>query len=269
MRQMVVVRSSLLQGLSIVLTCLGPVHEALATEESDFDPQTLAQALDPASYVVRGRPVSSRVDIAGPGERFQDVQFEITEVIKGSVSASQIVVRQPAPPEGSDFDGVPGNDINDVILALGARSPVDGSYGAAPGFSNGEYRVESDQDGDWVLVNALGVDADSVTPKDVHRKDANGRIPIEVFRRIAKGTDPPVEASPGVKAQGPLRPRPASNLLPSEDLRSHGVAQPSPALPVVRESDNRLRWMAIAVAFGAIAIVVGVYLTRTSTSRRK
>ena len=70
---MVIVRSSLLQGLGILLTCFGTVHEALATDEPDFDPQTLAQALDPASYVVRGHPVFSRVDTAGSGERYHDV----------------------------------------------------------------------------------------------------------------------------------------------------------------------------------------------------
>lgn len=259
------IRVSHLISLSILLTSCELASAEPVTDVSDFDPQPLAHVLDQASYVVRGRPVSSRVETASSGERYLYVAFNVTEVLKGTVSATDIRIRRSASPESRDGDGIIENDANDVIVALGARNPADGSYDPAPGFSTGEYRVEPATDGSAVvLVNAFGVNADSVTPKDVHRKVANARVPLETFRRIAKDGEWPAEPSPAAEAPK-TSPGPASTPLPLPEAKAAVAAQ----LPASEPERRGWAWMAIAAALAAIAIGTWVILKRTNTSRRK
>ena len=257
------IRVSHLIALSILLTSCELASAETATDLSDFDPQQLAHVLDQANYVVRGRPVSSRVETARSGERYLYVTFTVTEVLKGSVSAADIRIRRSASPESRDGDGITDNDADDVIVALGAINPADGSYGSAPGFSTGEYRVEPAPDGSAVvLVNAFGVNAESVTPKDVHRKVANASVPLETFRRIAKDGERPAVPSPAAEALK-SSPGPVSIPLPLSEATAV-VAVPSPA---AEPSRRRWAWMALAAALAAIA--TWVILKRTNTSRRK
>ena len=259
------IRVSHLIALSILLTSCELASAETATDVSDFDPQQLAHVLDQANYVVRGRPVSSSVETASSGERYLYVAFSVTEVLKGTVSAADIRIRRSASPESRDGDGITDNDADDVIVALGALNPADGSYGSAPGFSTGEYRVEPAPDGSAVvLVNAFGVNAESVTPKDVHRKVANARIPLETFRRIAKDREWTAQLSPAAEALK-TSPGPVSIPLPLPEATAV-VAAPSPAAEPER---RRWAWMAIAAALAAIAIATWVILKRTNTSRRK
>ena len=266
---MIVVRNLPLNGLLVLFSYYALGQAAIAADATEFDRQALVQVLDQATYVVRGRPVSSHIVTASSGENYKYVRFKITEVLKGAVSDTEIEVRQLAGPEQSDYDGIGDNEPNDVIVALGARNTTDGSYSAAPGFTNGEYTVESDQDGDWVLVNALGVDASSVSPKDVHRKVANGRVPIDIFRRISKAGDRLAAPSPGAGAAGRVQPGPALAMVPSRDLKSSGVAQMNTRAAVESGSDRGQLWKAIAAVCAAIAIGTWLLLKRINTSRRK
>jgi hypothetical protein len=268
---MATARISLFQGLAILLSWYVLAQDAMAEDAPAFDPQALMQVLDQATYVVRGHLISSSDSTATSGERYNYAQFEITEVLKGSISATEISVRRPARSEGSDPARIADNDEDntiDVIIALGARDPADGSYSPAPGFANGEYRVQADQEGDFVLVNSFGVDADSVSPKDVHRKVANGRVPMELFRRIARG-DEPAEPTPVPNAAEWALRDPASIRSPSADPKSFHSVRAPPSVPNAAESDSGCLRMAIAAVFAAIAIAAWFFSRRTSTSRRK
>ncbi|MBV9316251.1 MAG: hypothetical protein JOZ34_02200, partial [Gammaproteobacteria bacterium] len=153
----------------------------------EFEQRRLAPVLDEAQLIVRGHPASPQRDATRPDAPPRYVQFEIAEVLKGTAPGRDIRIRQPEAAESSWAGrGADGESReNDVILLLGARDPDDGSYGAVAGFSQGGYVVESDQDGDWVLVNGPAIESGPVSPKDVHRNDVTEPIPLDVFRRIA------------------------------------------------------------------------------------
>ncbi|MBV9345015.1 MAG: hypothetical protein JOZ03_08515 [Gammaproteobacteria bacterium] len=209
-----------------------------------------------------------QVYTSSAGERFLDMQFEVTDVLKGSIQESVILVREPVSSQTDDSDrsrddGESG--IRELILALGTRDPRDGSYSAAPGFSNGFYRVVSGQDGDSVLVNGLGVDADSVSPKDVHRKIANAKVPMEVFRRIAQSDVPQVTA--GKDAPGAVTPASVSIQHPSAHP---GFSQETRAPASLQTARGRAGGgLRMAIAAAAIAIATWFFLRRTNTSRRR
>jgi len=182
--------SRLMPGLScrsyaVLVLCL-LIGGTVAGADSDL--QALRGILAGSTCVVRGYPVSSRVGRTVATASYQYVEFHVSEVMKGVVAGSAIDIRQDAREPAPDVDAEDDGAVHDVIVALGPRHPEDGSYEALPGFSEGTYRVISRPEGEFVLVNALGVDADSVTPKDVHLKSPNSEVPIERFREIARSS---------------------------------------------------------------------------------
>jgi hypothetical protein len=263
------VRASLLKAFSILLACCVLGRAARAQDAPAFDPQSLAPVLEQAALIVRGHPLSSAVDPASKDEPRRYVWFEITEILKGTAPGREIQIRQSAAPEGSDSGGSAesGPDEADLILLLGARDPADGSYAAVSGFSNGGYTVESDQDGDWVLVNGPGIEAGPVSPKDVHRYNLNERIPLDVLRQIASAANPAPQPSATAAASERASASPAATLSASSEPRSPQLApRPPAAAPERDESDRLPRWMAIAAGLAVIAIAAWILLKRASTS---
>ena len=230
---------------------------------ADSDLQALRGILAGSTCVVRGYPVSSRVGRTVATASYQYVEFHVSEVMKGVVAGSAIDIRQDAREPAPEVDAEDDGAVHDVIVALGPRHPEDGSYEALPGFSEGTYRVISRPEGEFVLVNALGVDADSVTPKDVHLKSPNSEVPIERFREIARSS-----GTAAVQAAAPTPQIPKSAVPAPAEQSIHAPAAATPA--AAGRKDFPLRaWMAIAATGAAIAIVVAWRRRKFSTSRRK
>ena len=257
-------RTLLFKDIAILLTCCVLANVAQAQQASDLDLQALAELLNKADFIARGHPLSSRVEGQDSQAPQRYIRFAISEVLKGTESVRDIQLRQPATAEGSDsYANSDSGPDEDVILVLGAKDPADGSYSSAIGFSNGEYAIKSDEVGEYVLVNAVGVDADSVNPKDVHRRGANEPIPIDVFRRLARNQ--PARRAPAADPPEPRPAGPAVTISPPQLPK----AQPTISSPPVSKSTGGKAWTAIG-ALAAIAIAFGAWIFRkVSTSRSR
>lgn len=245
--------------LALLMTCLF-IPVAHADDPANDDLQTLSQVLDGAKYIVRGRLGRTRTEIASGGETYQYIELLVGEVLKGDLSAGLIEVREPNPPSRDEAGGVDGEIArDDLIFLLGPRNN-DGSFSAVSGSSDGWYAVEADGNVESVLVNPLGVDADSVSPKDVHRHISNSKVPMAVFRALAKDGHPSTSSTRAVR-NGTVSPW--SSTPPK-------VATP---LSENDESVQLSTWMAIAAMVVAIVATIAMifrrYMARLNTSRNK
>lgn len=144
--------------------------------------------------IVRGR-ASDQYSDWGKGKSskgiFTYTTFIISEVLKGELKETSILLRQP----GGEKDGtelhVPGaasfNRDEDLVVLLGSKDPEDGSYDV-PGLTTGKYNIV-EHDGDLYLENSLGAAAVYDPNKDSGTQSYNSRISLDVFRKMAKGQD--------------------------------------------------------------------------------
>ena len=155
----------------------------------------MAEAVKDVPNIVRGKTGESYGDFAADKRRiFTYTHLVITDVLKGSIKDRQILVRSPGGGKDGQEMHVPGaaqfNADEDVVLLLGPYNAEDKSYDI-PGLTTGKYNVVRGENGEPVLENSLGGAAMYDPRKDPNTQAYNARVPLETFRRIARGEDIP------------------------------------------------------------------------------
>lgn len=163
-----------------------------------FVNRPLKAVVEESSLVVRGRTGDSYSDW-GKSDRsiYTYTYFYITEVIKGSLSDSKILLRQPGGIKDGIEMNVPGaagfSIDEDVVLLLGSKSD-DGSYDV-PGLVTGKYMVK-ESGGKTFLENSLGGAAIYDANKNPDTLSYDARIPYDYFKKVAQN-----KVDPGTKTQ--------------------------------------------------------------------
>lgn len=237
---------------------------ALATT---FVNRPLGDVVNESPLIVRGRTGDSysQWDKSGRGQIFTYTSFAVSEVLKGDLKETRILLRQPGGSAGEIEMNVPGTanfkSDEDVVVLLGERNKEDDSYDV-PGLATGKYDVVAGENGEPYLVNSLGGGAVYEPNKDARTMSYNSKIPLEVFRRVAKGEDVP-EATHKQYERSHKAP-----LKGSYDDDHHKHVTPSmapsvvPAPPEVREpvNEDRSSSLWIPISFGIFAFVAGILL---------
>ena len=188
---------------------------------ADGSDEALRDVLAEAPLIVRGWAIETVRSSA-----YVDMQFGVTDRLRGELDADAIVVRAPI-----------GNDEllgDDVILLLDAKT-ADGVYPLHQ--PAGRFRIV----GDTVIVNASGIDGTAVSAKDLRPRAPDEAIPLEQFRALAGGS-----AAAKTEASLAVMPRP----VPHAPLDAHR--------PPRAPDEPAARWPWIVAALVACAVIVGV-----------
>ena len=227
----------------------------------------LGDVVNESPIIVRGRTGESysQWDKSGRGQIFTYTSFSISEVLKGSLKETKIILRQPGGNAGNIEMNVPGTanftSDEDVVVLLGEKNADDDSYDV-PGLATGKYNVVPGENGEPYLVNSLGGGAVYEPNKDVRTMSYNSKIPLEVFRRVAKGEDVPEAAHKQYEGSKKSAPPGAfdadhhKHVAPPTTSPAPSVA-PAPNEPVVEAKSGSL-W--IPISFGIFAALAGILL---------
>jgi hypothetical protein len=163
-----------------------------------FVNRPIGDVVKEADSIVRGRTGDAYSDWGKTTRQiFTYTNFVVTEVLKGKISETKILLRQPGGSKDGMEMGVPGaasfSPGEDVVVLLGKKNQDDGSYDV-PGLATGKFNIVAGDNGEPTLVNSLGGGAIYDPNKDPRTLSYNARIPLEVFKRVAHGEDVP-EAS--------------------------------------------------------------------------
>ncbi|MBI3555533.1 MAG: hypothetical protein HY074_04645 [Deltaproteobacteria bacterium] len=170
----------------------------MAANATSFVNRPMAEAVNEVPNIVRGKTGESYSDFAADKRRiFTYTHLAITDVLKGSIKDTKILLRSPGGGKDGQEMHVPGaaqfGQDEDVVLLLGEYNAEDKSYDI-PGLTTGKYNVVTGEAGEPILVNSLGGAAMYDPRKDPATQAYNARVPLETFRRIAKGEDIPEAA---------------------------------------------------------------------------
>lgn len=249
-------------------------ENALATT---FINRPLGEAVKESAFIVRGKAGESYSDWDKQGQRrvYTYTYFNVVEVLRGNLKESQILVRQPGGSKDGMEMNVPGVAHfqlgEEVVLLLGEHNSEDDSYDV-PGFTTGKYNLVKGERGETFLVNSLGGAAIYDPNKDAKTQSYNSRIPLDVFRRIAKGEEVPEASSPQFK--GSQKPAPKGAFEADHDQHSH-PRQPQrpapvptkvagPTEPIEEESSGGGLWVPLSFALLALSgIAIFLIATRS------
>ncbi|MBI2606945.1 MAG: hypothetical protein HYW49_12800 [Deltaproteobacteria bacterium] len=232
----------------------------------------LKDVVQESALIVRGRTGESYSDWGKSESRtiYTYTHFAVTEVFKGKLGETNIVLRQP----GGSKDGielhVPGAATftpgEDIVVLLGPRFAEDGSYDV-PGFTTGKYNV-IEKDGRVFLESSLGGGEVYHPGKDSHSDSYDSRVPIEVFRELARGGNPPQadrkqfsSAAPSTGPKGVTAPQAptagAGTSVPQKTSPSQGV---NAAFDTASSEEKRPLW--IPLSFLALIAAGGFLIWR-------
>lgn len=168
----------------------------------------MVDVIGEANVIVRGVVDSNYVDYeaSGSGRIMTFTKIIVEEVLKGTLTAKEITVRQP----GGAKDGVEMRVAGtaefqageEVVLLLGAFDPSDRSY-SIPGMATGKYFVERRSSGEEILVNSLGSEEIYRRSGDESLLSYTSRVSLDVFRAMARGTPPDKKTSDPVPTAVP------------------------------------------------------------------
>jgi hypothetical protein len=190
-----------------------------------FINRPLGDVVKETPNIVRGRAGDSysEWDKSGRKSLYTYTRLDITEVLKGGIKENQITMRQPGGSKDGTEMNVPGtahfNVDEEVVVMLGERNKEDDSYDV-PGFTTGKYNLITAENGELALVNSLGGAAVYDPEKDPNTLSYNSKIPLEVFRRVAKGDDIPEAAHRQFQQSEKSAPKTAY------DANNHGHVSP-------------------------------------------
>lgn len=247
----------------MLLSILASIAAFINADAASFINRPLGDVVKETPNIVRGRAGEnySEWDKTGRKALYTYTRLDITEVLKGSIRESQILLRQPGGSKDGMEMSVPGtanfNAGEDVVVLLGERNKEDDSYDV-PGFTTGKYNVSTSEGGAPVLINSLGGGAVYDPQKAPGTLSYNAKIPLDVFRSVAKGDDIP-EAG---HRQFQQSPKPAPQT--AYDAGHHHV-EPTPVpsesavAPVAEPTPKNSKSWWIPVSFFIVA-VSGIWL---------
>ncbi len=246
---------------------------AFSANATTFVNRPMAEAVKDVPNIVRGRTGESYGDFAADKRRiFTYTHLVVTDVLKGSIKDPQILLRSPGGGKDGQEMHVPGaaqfNVGEDVVLLLGPFNDEDKSYDI-PGLTTGKYNVVRGANGEPILENSLGSAAMYDPKKDPNTQAYNAKVPLETFRRIAKGEDIPeashtqfeqskAEPPPGAYEAGHHHPEVvAIGEAPKAPVATSTVAPPVPQVTAPTSEKSTL-WiplsLALLAAFGGVVL---------------
>ncbi|GEM_PF-1695418 len=174
-----------------------------------FVDRPMTAVVNEAQAIVRGVVVGTHVDYepSGSGRIMTYTRVKIDEVLKGTISEKEVLVRQPGGAKDGMEMRVAGTaefkEGEDVVLLLGPFDSRDQSY-FLPGLATAKFNVERRKNGDEVLVNSLGSDEIYQKSKNQGELSYTSRVVLSEFRTMAAAShsaneppSPPKTESPG------------------------------------------------------------------------
>ena len=261
-----------MKHLPVIISFFILVVPAVATT---FVNRPVNEIIKETVNIVRGRPGPERVDWDKAHRNiYTYTNFVVTDVLRGDVKETKILLRQPGGAKDGIEMNVPGVahfDLEeDVVVLISARNEEDGSYDV-PGFTTGKYNVVPGENGEPVLVNSLGGSAVYDPNKDPRTLSYNSRIPLEVFKRLAKGEDIPEASHRQYERSG--KPAPsgafeAGHHHESAPVPKVGVAPTAPNSNTSKESfdpkssSGESNGVWVSLGFAVLAVIGAAILWR-------
>ncbi len=229
----------------------------------------LKDVVNEAVYIVRGQTQDNYTSW-GKGELSRSIftftNFTITEVLKGDLKETKIVLRQPGGAKDGIEMHVPGAAGfargEDIVVLLSPKNQDDGSYDV-PGLVTGKYLV-TERDGKTFLENSMGGGAFYDPQKAAGTLSYNSMLPYDAFKKLARG-EPVPEAQ--LKQYEPSKAPPAKGAFESGHVHSHmpppkvtPKAAPSAAAVAPIEEERSSLWMPIS--FGALLTAMAYFIYR-------
>lgn len=250
-----------------------PAAVAFATT---FANRPLGEVIHEAPNIVRGQAGESHSDTLpnNSGRIFTYTRLVITDVLKGGLKKNdEVTLRQPGGQSKEGIEMAVSGTAHfvsgeDVVVLLGNKTAEDGAYDIL-NFTAGKYEVKPGPNGEPVLENGLGGAAVYDPNRDVGTLSYMSQIPLEVFRKIAKGEDVP-EASHSQYKQSKT---PAAH----DDHAEHSAAPPihnvptevPTAVPQPDADPQEKRNVWIPISFGIIAFIGSAVLWRLIQNDKK
>lgn len=254
--------------ISAVAVCLAWAQAAFATT---FVNRPLGEIVKETSVIARGRTGESysEWDKSGRKQIFTYTYFTVTEVLKGDLKKEKIVLRQPGGGKDGIEMSVPGTanfvPEEDVVVMIGDYNDEDDSYDV-PGFATGKYNVVQGPNGEPMLENSLGGGAVYDANKDPRTMSYNSKIPLEVFRRVAKGEDIPEAAHRQYKGS---RDQPPPHVYDADhhkhvapEVRPSATPTPERSVNAEAVDEPQKKGIWIPLSFAVIAALGAVVLWR-------
>lgn len=255
------------KGYIVLVVAVAAVAEnAFATT---FVNRPLGEIVKETSVIARGRTGDSysEWDKSGRKQIFTYTYFTVSEILKGDLKKERILLRQPGGGKDGIEMSVPGtaNFVaeEDVVVMIGDYNDEDDSFDV-PGFATGKYNVVKGPNGEPMLENSLGGGAVYDANKDPRTMSYNSKIPLEVFRRVAKGEDIPEAAHrqfKGSREQPPAHVYDADHhkhVAPALRPSASPSAEPS-AEAVAPEPEKKGIWIPLSFAVIAILGALGLW----------
>lgn len=239
---------------SIVVGFVSLLLTSAVAFATTFANRPISVAANEATNIVRGTAGESFSNWDSDHKRiYTYTRLEVTDVLKGSLNAdTQILVRQPGGTIDDTTMGVPGTASfvpdEDVVVLLGPYNKADDSYDV-PGFTTGKYNVVKGENGEPMLINSMGGGEIYDPHKNPKTQNYNSKIPLEVFRHVAKGEDVP-EAAHAQFHDDEQR--------PGEVGQTKAPASDRPGVQVPTQENSGRRW--VPLSFVLVAVVGGAVL---------
>jgi len=239
---------------------------------TSFVNRPIGDVVKEADIIVRGRAGDGYADWDKGGRKqiYTYTNFTVTEVLKGKIKEGKILLRQPGGSKDGMEMSVPGvasfNTGEDVVVLLGNKNEEDASYDV-PGFTTGKYNVVEGENGEPKLVNSLGGGAVYDARKDARTLSYNSSIPLEVFRRLAKGEDIPEATHRQFEQSHKPAPSTAyegghSHARPKAELQATPHPEASASPQKVEKSEKSNLW--VPLSFIVLAVFgVGLFMLLT------
>lgn len=237
----------------------------LSAQATSFVNRPMSEAVKDVPIIVRGTTGESYSDFEADKRRiFTYTHLVITEVLKGDIKETQILMRSPGGSKDGQEMSVPGaaqfTNGEDVVVMLGAMNTEDNSYDI-PGLTTGKYNVARGENGETVLLNSLGSAAVYDPKKTAGTQAYNARVSLETFRRIAKGEDIPEAAHTQFEQSKAPPPPGAFEAGHNHDEILARGEKPKPHVPdadEVKQPEKTNVW--VPLSFALIAAVAGLIL---------
>jgi hypothetical protein len=151
----------------------------------------LRESIGAAPLIIEGevaRPYAAW-DGTNPASIRTYTPFQVVRVLKGTLTAGQIIFRQPggevggasAVPTGAEF-----SEGEQAIVLVGEQDPSDGSYDIRSG-RKGAFTILHDEAGRAVLEVRLGADASAYSSREKAPGILLARVPLALFEQLASG----------------------------------------------------------------------------------
>lgn len=208
-----------------------------------FANRPLENIVKEAPVIVHGHVGESFSDYDpnGSGRIFTYTHVNVDEVLKGSVNANEITVRQPGGAKNGTALEVPGaarfTQGEEVVLLMSTANTKDQSYDI-PGLASGKYMVQEAENGEQVLVSAVAFEEGKST-----------QVSLNDFRKLAKNEASALGKQMQFQAASTATPAPTPDASNQTQTSAEPSVDSAPVTPASHTTSYLLLILAAVAVF--------------------